>query len=98
LQSIVGEKRLAERPELIVYTLEYCPNCETLKEYLTRNAIPYKERDMSGAAALTELRINGIFVSEAPVLQAGAVFLVSRDLFSAGILDEDRVLNLSEGS
>jgi hypothetical protein len=32
------------------------------------------------------------------VLQAGAVFLVSRDLFSAGILDEDRVLNLSEGS
>ena len=53
---------------------------------------------MSGAAALTELRINGIFVNEAPVLQAGSVFLVSRDLFSAGILDENRVLKMSEGS
>jgi len=89
---------LAERSELIVYTLEYCPNCEILKEYLTGNAIPYQEKDMSSAAALTELRINGIFVNEAPVLQAGSAFLVSRDLFSAGTLDEDRVLKLSEGS
>ena len=93
-----GGKRLAEQPELIVYTLEYCPNCETLKEYLSRKGLSYQERDMSGAAALTELRINGIFVNEAPVLQAGSVFLVSRDLFSAGILNEDRVLQLSEGS
>ena len=89
---------MAERPELIVYTLEYCPNCETLKEYLTRNAIPYRETDMSGAAALTELRINGIFVNEAPVLQAGSVFLVSRDLFSAGVLNENRVVQLLGGS
>lgn len=89
---------MAEQPELIVYTLEYCPNCETLKEYLTRKGVPYQERDMSSAAALTELRINGIFVSEAPVLQAGSAFLVSRDLFSAGVLNEDRVLQMSEGS
>ncbi len=53
---------------------------------------------MSSAAALTELRINGIFVNEAPVIQAGSEFLVSRDLFSAGILNEDRVLQISEGS
>lgn len=89
---------MAERPKLIVYTLEYCPNCETLKKYLVIREIPYQERDMSSAAALTELRINGIFVNEAPVIQAGSEFLVSRDLFSAGILNEDRVLQISEGS
>ncbi|NYT07940.1 MAG: glutaredoxin family protein [Methanomicrobiales archaeon] len=89
---------MAERPKLIVYTLEYCPNCETLKEYLATRAIPFQERDMASAAALTELRINGIFVNEAPVLQAGSAFLVSRDLFSAGILNEDSVMQLSEGS
>ena len=53
---------------------------------------------MSSAAALTELRINGIFVQEAPVLQSGSAFLVPRDLFSAGTLNEDRVLQLIEGS
>ncbi|HON81939.1 MAG TPA: glutaredoxin domain-containing protein [Methanoregulaceae archaeon] len=89
---------MAERPKLIVYSLEYCPNCEELKEYLTRNQISYQERDMSSAAALTELRINGIFVQEAPVLQSGSAFLVPRDLFSAGTLNEDRVLQLIEGS
>jgi glutaredoxin len=89
---------LEERLNLIVYTLEYCPNCETLKEYLARNEIPYQERDMSSAAALTELRINGVFVMEAPVLQAGTSFLVPRDLFSANTLNEDRVLQLIEGS
>lgn len=89
---------MTERPKLIVYTLEYCPNCETLKEYLASRKLPYQEWDMSGAAALTELRINGIFVNEAPVLQAGSAFLVSRDLFSAGILNEERVLQLAEGS
>jgi len=53
---------------------------------------------MSSAAALTELRINGVFVMEAPVLQAGTSFLVPRDLFSANTLNEDRVLQLIEGS
>jgi hypothetical protein len=38
---------------------------------------------MMDAEALTELRINGIFVREAPVFQAGTTFLVSKDLFDA---------------
>jgi glutaredoxin len=83
---------------MVVYSLEYCPNCELLKEYLTRNHIPFDEKDMATAESLTELRVNGVFVNEAPVLRCGSGFLTSRDLFSHGALREEQVQKLSEGS
>jgi glutaredoxin len=89
---------LADKPKLIIYTLQYCPNCETLKEYLNTEGISCEEKDMSCAESLTDLRVNGIFVSEAPVLRSGSSFLVSRDLFAAGTLNKESVRKLSEGS
>ena len=65
----------------IVYTLEFCPRCEILKEYLTSQGIQFSIADMSSAASLTELRVNGVFVQEAPVLQMGKQFLTSKELF-----------------
>jgi glutaredoxin len=89
---------LADSPQLTIYTLELCPNCELLKEYLRGHGIPFLERDMSTAESLTELRINGIFVSEAPVLQNGDDFLTSQDLFSRGTVREDSVRQLLAGA
>jgi glutaredoxin len=89
---------LADSPQLTIYTLELCPNCELLKEYLTGHTIPYEERDMSTAESLTELRINGIFVSEAPVLQKGDNFLTSPDLFFGGHVREDKVTQFLAGA
>ncbi|MDD1715966.1 MAG: glutaredoxin family protein [Methanolinea sp.] len=84
--------------QLVVYSLEFCPNCDSLKEYLKSMNISYTERDLSTAESLTELRINGVFVQEAPVLQRGSSFLTSADLFQAGSLRKDQVQNLIEGS
>ena len=67
----------------IVYTLEFCPRCEILKEYLASHNIEFSIADMSSAASLTELRINGVFVQEAPVLQKGKKFLTSKELFDS---------------
>jgi hypothetical protein len=53
-----------------------------LKEYLKNKGIPFSERDMSSAESLTDLRVNGVFVMEAPVLRGGDTFLTSDDLFS----------------
>jgi len=86
---------MADTTELIVYTLEYCPNCEILKRFLERTNIPYTERDMATAASLTELRVHGVFVNEAPVLRGPAGFLTSRDLFSGDALVEERVRDLA---
>lgn len=84
--------------QLIVYTLEFCPNCELLKEYLTRRGIPYLVRDLSTAESMTELRVNGVFVNEAPVLQKDEEFLTSEELFSSGAVQEEEVQKLIEGA
>jgi glutaredoxin len=89
---------VAETSQLTIYTLEHCPNCDVLKNYLRENQVPYQERDMSTADSLTELRINGVFVNEAPVLQKGSVFLTFPDLFSKGSVREERMKELLEGA
>ena len=75
-----------------VYTLEFCPHCEILKDFLGRAGISYTILDLSTAEALTELRMNGIFVQEAPVLQIEKTFLTSSDLFANETLLEDLIM------
>ncbi len=81
-----------------VYTLEFCPNCDLLKAYLKERGVRFTEEDMSSAGALTELRINGVFVSEAPVLRKGNVFLTSTELFLGGAVNRDAVDSLLAGA
>ncbi len=80
---------MEENDSCIVYTLENCPNCEILKEELNRNNISYHEYDMASIENITELRMNGIFVREAPVLQSGTKFYTSKDLFFNGMVKEE---------
>jgi len=84
-------------PQLIVYTLEHCPNCELLKGFLKKSGINYSERDLSSAESLTELRVNGVFVNEAPVLQKSNDYYTSADLFPAGKLDTEHITRLISG-
>ena len=86
-----------KNPQLIVYTLEHCPNCELLKSFLKKSGYQFTERDLSTAESLTELRINGVFVNEAPVLQKSSDFYTSADLFPAGKLDGDHISRLISG-
>ena len=52
-----------------VYSLENCPRCEELKEQLKAYGIPYEEVDMGSPKWITEMRCNGCFYMEAPVMQ-----------------------------
>ena len=88
---------MGEKPDLTVYALENCPNCELLKDFLKKKGIKFREEDMSSAASLTELRVNGVFAMEAPVLRQGETFLTSTDLFSGGRVREDSVGRLAGG-
>jgi len=88
---------MPERPKLIVYTLEHCPNCELLKGFLKKAGHAFSERDLSSAESLTELRFNGVFVSEAPVLQKGDAFYTSADLFPANRMDTGLLSRLTTG-
>ena len=79
---------MSEKPVLVVYTLENCPNCEMLKEFLRARRVRYTEQDMSSAESLTELRVNGVFAMEAPVLRSDEIFLTSPELFAGGKIRE----------
>jgi glutaredoxin len=84
-------------PDIIVYSLENCPNCEILKGYLKGRGTRFEVRDMQTAQALTELRIAGVFVREAPVLRVGTRYLTTRELFSSGEVNEATVGPLLQG-
>ncbi len=88
---------MPEIPQLIVYTLEYCPNCEILKGFLKTGGYAFTERDLSNAESLTELRINGVFVNEAPVLQKNDDFFTTEVLFPSGKLDGANITKLIAG-
>lgn len=85
---------MAEGTGFILYTLEFCPRCEIVKEFLKAHHIEYEIADMASAGSLTELRVNGIFVQEAPVLQHGKIFLTSKELFAADTLNEEVIFRL----
>lgn len=55
--------------KLIVYSKEKNPQCEELKDALKEEGIAYQEIDIRKPEAISELRKNGCFALEPPVLQ-----------------------------
>jgi hypothetical protein len=49
---------------------------------------------MATPAALTELRMNGVFTMSAPVLQVGSRFFTTKELFSQEKIDQSRLESL----
>ena len=86
-----------DTPQLTVYSLEFCPNCEILKEYLKSQGLRYIEKDLASREPLAELRIHGVFVREAPVLRKDNTFLTSDQLFKSGKLMEEKIKQLLAG-
>lgn len=84
-------------PALVIYTLEHCPNCDLLKSYLRERGVSYREEDMSSVDSLTELRFNGVFAREAPVLRRDLTFLTSKQLFKDGAVVPGIVEGLIHG-
>jgi len=80
--------------EIQVYSTGSCPNCRVLKQTLEKKKIQYKDIDMATPAALTELRMNGVFTMSAPVLQIGNRFYTSRELFSENSIDIKKLESL----
>jgi len=61
---------------IIIYTtLEICPNCNALKKYLDKKGLEYTEIDMTTPEAITTLRVNNRFDTQAPILQADNEFM-----------------------
>lgn len=83
--------------ENIIYTVKTCPKCEQLKRFLKSEGVDYREEDMSTPAALTELRVNGVFTRTAPVLQSVDRFLTVEEMFEGERMERALILNTIKG-
>ena len=54
---------------IILYILDNCPNCKTMKNKLKAAGYEFEERDMASAESLAQLRYLGCFAVTAPVLR-----------------------------
>ncbi|MCD5425816.1 MAG: NrdH-redoxin [Methanosarcinaceae archaeon] len=80
--------------ENIIYTTKTCPKCEILKKFLSSKNITYKTEDMTQPEALTELRLNGVFTTMAPVMQIDDKFLTCNELFNGNEVNVEILKNI----
>lgn len=71
----------------VIFTLTYCPNCDTLKATLRAAGVEFEERDLEAKMSLVDLRCRGCFPQEAPVLMTEEKVFEVGDLFT----DEGRI-------
>ncbi|MCZ7361810.1 MAG: glutaredoxin family protein [Candidatus Methanoperedens sp.] len=80
--------------EINIYSTANCPNCRVLKQLLEKKNVRFNEVDMGTPAALTELRMNGVFTMSAPVLQIGGKYFTTKELFSDNRIDSGKLEKL----
>ena len=73
--------------DILIYSTSNCPNCRVLKQFLEKKNVQFKEVDMATPAALTELRMNGVFTMSAPVMQIGKKFYTHKEMLSQDRID-----------
>ena len=76
---------------IIIYSTKNCPNCRVLKQFMESEKVEFTEVDMATPAALTELRMNGVFTMAAPVLQIGNKFHTYNELFTQDRINQGTV-------
>jgi len=79
---------------IIIYSTKNCPNCRVLKQFMENAKVQFSEVDMATPAALTELRMSGVFTMAAPVLQIGSKFHTYNELFTQDRINQDKIESL----
>lgn len=80
--------------DVIVYSTEVCPKCMKLKKVLKENGVEYKEERMDTTENIAELRFNGVFTNNAPVLAIGEDFYIHSDLFDGSVVNTEFVIEI----
>jgi Glutaredoxin and related proteins len=82
---------------LTIYTTDVCPKCKRLKDFLQDQGISFQVIDMQSPEGQTELKFNGVFTLEAPVMQIQDKFYTSRQLFKGNELSQETKFLLTRG-
>lgn len=66
---------------IIIYGADNCPKCNELKKWMDEQKIPYDYREVD-ADIVTELRVDGVFERELPILKVVNRYYTPRNLWS----------------
>lgn len=82
---------------IVIYVkMKGCSICKALENFLKKENLPFKTVDIETAIAFTELTINDVFTTMAPVLQVDNNFYKA-NTFSNGItFQPDKVRKILE--
>jgi len=65
---------------VVVYTLEFCPKCEQVKETFAREGVKFLTKDLEDPRVMADLLFEDIVVREAPVVQIDGNFFTSEKI------------------
>jgi len=81
-----------------VYSTPSCPRCRQLEKWLAASGKAYMVNDMSSPKIITELRTEGIFSLESPILRKTGPnqddWYLASDLFQGDMLDEGKLAEI----
>jgi len=63
---------------ITIYTLPGCGKCTDIKKIMKSKKIEFEEIDMSNPDNLTDLVIEGIDISHAPIIKKDGKFITSK--------------------
>lgn len=67
---------------IVIYTLPNCPHCNEVKNMLDHMMADYTARSMEEAEVIADLRFNGCFEMEAPIIQIGDKYLTYKEFIN----------------
>ena len=81
---------------IFLYTTSTCSKCVAVADWLAGHEIPFEPRVIdTDAEAMADALMLGAY--SCPALVNGAMLLTPRDIFRAGRIDEERILELARG-
>lgn len=86
---------------ITLYETPNCHRCRQLEKWLAASGKTYMIADMTSAKIIAELRTEGQFSLEAPILRKQApgkdAWYLASDLFRGDVLDEDKLASIIGG-
>ena len=77
--------------QAILYSVPDCPRCHQVAVWLLAHGIVFQNRNLANSNVLTDLRLDGEFSLQAPILKIGGIYHPSGWLFDGDRLREEKL-------
>jgi hypothetical protein len=77
--------------------MPFCPNCDTLKSFLTGMSAPFQERNLEDDDVNVDLIYDGVVPTEAPLMRVRNTYFEPNNLFHGGRLNTEFVQSTVTG-